>query len=724
MSGSVDSPKRRLCQLENQSRRQVFEVIYITERTAEAQIREINAFCRLLLGFLPAVQYPGLIQSKNQEIKRIRQLVRLKVRKVLLKYLELKAEMQAVHLDVHSPLHSELFREFPPAFFHQSMLPSTDPDLPFLPFHASVSVVLPVTVTLARVSELYEILREIDEFKRNIKGFLHCNGTVDMTNVLETCRKLENTACAPVFLLNSQWNLCLSASEVIFSHINLAKARLCHIHSSLYEDRDPLSFETDLEVYVEDCLTLATHCRDEENVCGSGYWLQVAHKIRKFLDISSFTVDIYYGEALISAEKHSKGVFLLKSVLKAMNSDLYDESYDSTRAYIMAKVASAHDDLSQYERAVKWYHRALSLEDLADRSDTAIQFSYVLGTLCRYEEAETVLTSLREEVQILDPGLCNALGFLYLNWEKWEQCEWWLGQGLALPCENKDNLSFNLFCLYIHQGKLEEAQQVIEKYLRNSLGSRLNREYALLSLAHCYIEQQEWGKARKYLDKASTLQEKWKDTYYAARTQFFSGLLSIETGEYAHAETALTAALDFYRTKRLLESLALASCALAEVYIQTARVQTASNVLTAALELTELIHGKTAHAALFAKLGKVGTGMQDFAQARTWLDTAVHIQETVIPHSKATAQTYTALGRLELAVGRDTEAYEWLLQAVQRQGTCVSAAETYSGLAELYERKGDRQSAQGCVEEGLQRFQSFPQHPLAEKLRKQLESLI
>jgi len=708
-----ESPRQRLCLLENACRRQVFDVTYLAERAVQEQVREINAFCRKLLACLPTPQNIDLVQAKNQEIKRLCQLVHMKTRSLLLMYIWLKQETQALQAEQFPALCSPLFEKFSPVLFHRNLQDSTDPDLPFLPVHVTASNVLPLQIALARASQFYELLEEIRMFKRTIKHFYHCNDTIDIAAALETCQTLEKAACDPISLISAKWNIDLPASDVLLSQVNLAKALLCHINSTL-PDSQPLPFQADLALYSEDCLRRAEDCRNENEIRNSGYWVHVAQKINGYLGISIFVVVIYYGEALNSAGQAIKALSVLKAVLK----DLSSEEYDSTRTYVMKKIASIYQGIYQHEKAAKWYSKTFRLQtDPTETTDTSISLSNALRALCRYEECEAILICLCEDAENVDTNLCNLCGFLYLTWEKWDQSESWLKRGLALPYGSKDDLSLNFVNLCFKQGKLEEAEQTLAKYIQTPTISGVDRAYALTSLGYCYMERMEWRKAREALERASVLQRKWKDNDYAGRTLFFSGLLSSEIGKYVQTETELTTALNWYKHRKSAEFIMRVSCALAEIYLQTERLQEAATVLTPALELTELMKEMTPAAAVFAEQGRVCLARQELVQAREWLERALAIQERVIPHSRDTARVYISLGSLEIAQEKYAEGYDRFKQALQGLGTYVRAAEVYWELAELSVRSREEDSARGYVREGLQLLRSLPEHPLAIKLK-------
>ena len=194
------SLSHRLIQLENDCRKQVFNVTYLGDLNLQFRIREGNALSRCFVPSLTSDLRPAFIQAKNQEIGHWSKLLTAKTRNLQVLYLSLKHEIEQLRQEISEnrenrvtqTLQFELFMQFRPLFYHQSMLASTDPDLPFLPFHLAVGSEVSLRAVLMRCGRFYELLGEVKELKRTAKQLLVSNEAVDVSEALETCRRLRN----------------------------------------------------------------------------------------------------------------------------------------------------------------------------------------------------------------------------------------------------------------------------------------------------------------------------------------------------------------------------------------------------------------------------------------------------------------------------------------------------------------------------------------------------
>lgn len=734
MSELSNSPKQRLLLLENLCRRQVFNVHYLADLHIQSKVREIQALCLPLARLYSDPSRSHLIACKNEEIKRCWRLVKTKERELQLAYISQKQDLhdlgRAEEEPVLQTLISPLFQHYHPVLFHQSLLGTTDPDVSFLPFHLKAAKILPVRELLTRMREVYGLIEEIQRLKAMAKSLLASNEPTDMTVILENYHRLSAIPAPEVPILVVKWDICVQASEVIASLLVRVKALLHQVVASRpIGENSPLPelpFQEELEAYAEICFTYATKCRENSHKKEAGFWLSLVRKTHQVLGRESHAVATYYNEALASAGKHAEALTGFKSVLRYLNAQDLD---DGSRAVVMKLIADTHYDLHEPEKKMKWMQRLLDLG--LDRNTDAVDIygirtglSYELTHQARFEESEAVLLGLKADYPRVGTSICNAFGFLYLMWNQFSKSEEWLKRGIALSPRSHSNLHLNLSNLYLQLGHFQPAKLLLVDFLRTTALNVHDRAYALASLARLCLERGKFSKARQWLERAACLDEKWVcDSYQRGRRLLISGMLNLEIGKFEQAQAELTTSVTKYSQLKLVEQTLFASSRLAEAYLLQGKVQEAEQCLASTGATLERAKLGTTAASVFEMQGRVCLAKQELDQARDWLGKALSIQESLLPGTKVTARTHSALGCVELAAGRYSEAYERFAQALQVQGTAVAAAEAYSGLAELYTRVEDWQSARACLQRILPVFQSLLAHPMACKLQQQLQAL-
>lgn len=67
----AESPRYKLRQLENDCRRQIHNVIFDINSTAEREVREANYLCLALIHALPTTPRTDIIRAKNETVLRL-----------------------------------------------------------------------------------------------------------------------------------------------------------------------------------------------------------------------------------------------------------------------------------------------------------------------------------------------------------------------------------------------------------------------------------------------------------------------------------------------------------------------------------------------------------------------------------------------------------------------------------------------------------------------------
>jgi len=534
----------------------------------------------------------------------------------------------------------------------------------------------------------------------------------------------------PVYVLVEKWEICLQAAEILTSQLFLVKSILHQAVASrpAGDNSAPqaLPLLEDLETYAETCFASATKCKELDQTKQSGYWVSLVRRIHKAIGRESYAVETFYGESLRCIRKYPQALKVFKAALRYLNAHEYD---GETLAGVMVQIAYNQYDLNRIDREVKWYQRVLDLglgrnPESVDLYGICISLSYELTHLYRFEESEVILNRVKTDYSPLQSRLCNAFGLLYSTREEFSLSEHWLRQGLLLSPKDPNSLHINLANLCFKQGRTEEARLVLGRYMRLRGVCAENRACAMTLQARDCIEANKYEEAGKWLQKAERLEGKWQVRgYQPARRLLYEGNLAFETGHYAQAEVHFLAALASYQELNSLEGQIPISYRLSLVYLLTEQIAKAESALAPYLNRPEAQHRLTAFARLFEAQGRIYTCKQALPEARICLDKALSIQDQSLPNTKETARSHSALGTWELASHRYSQAYEHFTQALLVLGNSGDGAEAYLGLAEMYRRGEDWESAKRCLEAGLKPFASLPAHPLAVKLHTQLQLL-
>ena len=737
MENRVDSPLPRLIQLENDLRLQVFTVIYHANWYSHRTVREVNELSLALCQAVPTAARQDLVRAKNEEIKRFWWHAQSKIYEIRGMYVYLRSQLQAVRVDLRGDernyigemLSFDTFKKARPALFHQSMLEAKDPDLAFFPFHLTARNTLPVSTVFERYIGLDHHLKAVRSLKKAAKQLLVSNEATDGSEVLEACRNLSNVAVEPIHVFIEKWSVCIQSGELFTSQVFAAKALLYQALASRPRAENSvipeLPFEAEIEAYAETCFTNATTCRGKDQFKQSGYWLSIMRKLQTALGRYSHGVETFYGQALRNAGKYSQAKTVFKSVLRYLQAEEYD---DGSKAVIMQLIANTYDDLYKTAKKVKWYNRVLDLglgrnTEAIDLFDLRLHLSYAYTNMFQFEESERVLISLNQEYKV-GTGMCNGFGFLYLTWEKFANSEKWLKKGISMSPKSQGNVQLNLNNLYFKLGNIKQSEAILLRYLQEPGMGLCDRAYAMASMSRICLDREEYSQAKRWLDKAEALDKGWESAaYQQARRRLLTGIFSIEIGEYDQAKAHLSASYEKYRALGLIEQTITSASKLAEAQLLNGHIPEAEAILASLQPQLEQAKGLSASAVAFEMMGRVHLSREQFTAAREWLERTLQIQEEVIPATKIVGRTCSALGCLELAEGRYTPAYERFTQALQIMGDCVGSAEAFMGLAEMYIRAEDWQSAQACLQSGLALFQAIPAHPIALKLQAEFRRI-
>ena len=716
--------RHRLGQLENDCRRQVFDVIYTADKAVRVEVRKANSLGLVLCHSLPSAQHRDLIVVKNEVIKRLWFVKKDKEKEIHTMYLRFKRERQEIAEElirgegeiVHQVLSCEWFGKFRPVLFHRNQLETTDPDLPCLPFHLGASVALSLRDTLTRCNGLYTALDQIHSAEIALKHILLANSQLNISEFQEAYKSLTEVEVERAHIQVCRWNSCLQSSELLTSQRFRIKARLYQLQASVPREGNNALFELTSR---EELIEYSTQCSAKSY----NYWVKTACKLDTALGRKEAEVDINYATALYNVEKNTKALRMYKKGLRLLRNQ---EGYRAWQVIGLQRVAQIYSRLFHLSKSIKWYRKALNLaltvdEDTEKVAEICWELMDGLVTLCRFEEAETIACLVKTSLP-LSQRMCCVLGRLYITWEKFTEGEEWTRKCLAQDYYSCAHL--NLAIMYLNMGKWENSEVTLRSFLNRLESCELYRVNAIARMSRCCVWRQDFHQARKWMQRAVSYAEKWKlgaENYVDG--MYESGMLCFSMGDYARAYELFRAAEEVYRKRQTLQQQPWILMKLAEICLLTGNLEEAESCITEALEMSEELRDLSKGAAVYAVQGRVCLARQELPQAREWLHRAMTIQERVLPQTQATALTYSALGSLELAAGRNAEASERFTQALLTLDTHVSGAEAYSGLAEVYSRAEDWEAAKSLLEAELQLFKDLPSHPLAVKAQQQLASL-
>ena len=714
-----------LLSLANTCRFQLFQALNSASKEVRKRISTANFLSlRLMKDFLSPSEKQDLISQKNRQIRQIWTLFQRKSINLVMKYVEMMKEMQGLTEELRKvPLLKEFMR-ITPTLFHKNLLASLKFDAPGLKLNLSTEKIPTLSVLFAKYSKFHDLFLRVTRLKHASNQLFLSNEVSDLHDLVQTCQDLSSEPVDDFYVTIKKWDICLPAAEVVKAQIVLVKTVLTQIiETGVREGNNGVpeeGFSEELQTSCDVCFTMSTVLSENNQRQQSGFWLHLTRKITQALHTYSPTMELNYALALRSAKRHSKAAEVLQ---QSLDRGRAEEDYDpGTCAQVMFVMGWVKADLKEFEEELEWFDRVNELGLLRDAD--AVDFylndldkARALTWLCRFQEAENVLKAM----PIFTIQACDIFGKLYLAWDRFAACESWLKNGIAaVPQALINNLHLNLVRLYNKQNKWEASREILRMFLRHPDLPPVLRAKTKSLLGRVYTAEQDFPQARKFLDQAALLQDKYKEISLSARayTAYHQGLLSVEIGLYGDAERHFQYALGVFKSERRVEMTVLTACQLAEVYVHTDRLPQAENILTTVQTHSQLTSDLTANAAFYHIKGRISLAKGDFYEARVSLNLALNIQLRLIPGTRETGRTYVALGRVEVAEGNYSKAYKHCTEALLRLQDCVGGIEAYLCQAEIYEKTGNSESVKLTLQRGMAILEKVPTHALRVQLQE------
>ena len=246
------------------------------------------------------------------------------------------------------------------------------------------------------------------------------------------------------------------------------------------------------------------------------------------------------------------------------------------RNFFYQNKAGFYERIGNQEKAIEYNYKFLLVsEKLKDLNWTITAYTQLAHNYSFREDFATALNYLKKAEHLnqklakKNNYILGDLGRIYLNLGEYEQAEQYLKRSLELvQKENPNNNRIatyhtNLGVLYADTKRYQAAENSYKKAIEKNIeiyGDKTPKIIGgYINLAHLYIKQQDWSRAKEMLQKAETLlfpeskTERWAGlqehllkSYFGIRHKLYTGLYSedkdisyldaiIENSQQAHS---------------------------------------------------------------------------------------------------------------------------------------------------------------------------------------------
>lgn len=104
-------------------------------------------------------------------------------------------------------------------------------------------------------------------------------------------------------------------------------------------------------------------------------------------------------------------------------------------------------------------------------------------------------------------NMCISLGCLYITWEKFTEGEMWIHKCLA-QCYNSC-AHINLASVCLNMERMEDLELILRAFLGRPEAIEQHRAKAMILMSRCCVWNQEFDRAKEWMQKAIWYGEKW-----------------------------------------------------------------------------------------------------------------------------------------------------------------------------------------------------------------------
>jgi DNA-binding NarL/FixJ family response regulator len=265
----------------------------------------------------------------------------------------------------------------------------------------------------------------------------------------------------------------------------------------------------------------------------------------------------------------------------------------SARATTVCYLMDACDRVRDYDRAEQWCERAkeiarqIHLDSLMGVCRP--HFAVVLMWHGRWKEAEEQLLLADAEVREIRPAMVVE-GLVRLGELRWRQGRWEEAEELFERTRHADLSQLGRAELALSLGRLEEAGDLVAKYLRRiPPHDRIERAFGLDIGVRTAVANSDLMLARQYGGELNSIAKTVGTEPMVAAARLASGIISAATGSHAEARAALEDATDSYERHGAPFEAARARLELAKSLAALGRREQAVKECSLALELLKEI---------------------------------------------------------------------------------------------------------------------------------------
>ncbi|KKO05192.1 hypothetical protein LCGC14_0080120 [marine sediment metagenome] len=275
--------------------------------------------------------------------------------------------------------------------------------------------------------------------------------------------------------------------------------------------------------------------------------------------------------------------------LRYIETKSISKKYLIGQAYALNQLGSVYRDLTQYNKALEFYQKALRASVEADNIEFRVYTLNMISTVYRRTEAvKSALDYSQEALElaetVIEPKIglktsiitsLNSIGGIYQMLEQYDLAIEKYENSMILEKQLDDKAGLavnhqNLGECYESQGKLESALNNFRKSLvyNEMVGSKRGKIICNYSIAHVYVHLGKVNEATTILQNNLLKAISLGDQKIITTIYINLGWSLIRLGDYDNAETNLESGLALAKTNNLNAEIAEANKFLSELWIK------------------------------------------------------------------------------------------------------------------------------------------------------------
>ena len=462
-------------------------------------------------------------------------------------------------------------------------------------------------------------------------------------------------------------------SDVLFSLVKRfyveKREKYYYIHD-IMKDFALSKLKENPELYIEAEMAAADYYKRKisaENLLLVHYHLKKAGSHKEALDSIIKGIGNFWREGYWSD---------VKEVLEESLEFFEDEE---TRADIYHCMGMIVDQLSEWDKAINYYHKSLEIKErignIYGMARTYGALGIIYGENGEWDKAiDYYQKSLEINENFEDlmgiARICSNLGLVYFRKGEWDKAIDYYQKSLEIKERTEDIHGMaatygNLGFLYSHKGEWDTAIDYYQKILKifEETGNIHGTVTTYSNLGLVYANKGEWDRAIDYCKKSLGIKEKMEDIRGMALTYSNLGLVYTNKGEWDTAIDYYQKVLEIFEKIGDMRGLAVTWGNLAEAHCGKDDIDTALEYCNNSFEILEKIGDKFYLADVHRIYGIIFRKRKELQKSKEELEKSIKIYQELTAIYEL-AKTFYELAVTLLEIGDTKNAREYFNRAL------------------------------------------------------------